>query len=232
MAALKKWVKFAVRVPEGPLDSSQIAGGVPVAAINAGRTLFIQQCANCHNGGLWSKSIKNFASPPPGQRIACELNLAALVPPAVPPANSACNTAPVTGAPVALQYISNLLEDVGSFNLGVAGQDNGIANNVGAVEKAAAGLVNGASVAPKDALGIDYNNDGRGEGFNVQSLLGVHLVQPYMHNGACESIACVVGDVGHRTGNGRFADLLDTPLKRRQVTNFVESIDSHTAIVP
>ena len=227
LTALKDWVKFAVRVPRGPLDSSEIAGGVPVNVINAGRNLFAQQCAGCHSGGLWSTSVKDFVSPPPAAQITCEVDLGAAAPP-----GSLCTTAPVTGNPVAVQYLRRFLEDVGSFNLGVPGQGNLIGDNIGADELAAATLTGGVSQIRKDGLGIDYNGDGKGEGFNVQSLLGVHLVQPYMHNGACETIACVVGDVQHRTGNGKFADVLNTAAKRRNVTRFVESIDNGTAILP
>lgn len=227
LTALRQWVRFAIRVPNGPLNNTEIAGGPPAAAINAGRTLFQTQCANCHRGGLWSKSAKDFVSPPAGNQIACEVNLATAAPP-----GSFCTKAPVTGDPVALQYLNAFLEDVGSFNLGVPGGGNPIGNNVGAAEKAAAALVAGTSQPPKDALGKDYNNDGRGVGYNVQSLLGVNLVQPFMHNGACETTACVVNDVEHRTGNGRYPDVLDTAQKRNQVRLFLESIDAATAPFP
>ena len=227
LTALKKWVQFAVRVPNGPLTSAEVSGGVNNSLVRAGRTLFIQQCSNCHQGGLWSTSIKNFVSPPAGNRIACEVNLLAGA-----PAGSFCTTAPITGDPIGVQYLDAFLEDVGSFNRGVAGEGNGIANNIGAVEKAAAGRVAGASQPPKDALGIDYNGDGRGVGFNVQSLLGIHMVQPYLHNGACESLDCVVGDTKHRTGNGRFKDRLGAAADQKKVVLFLESIDADTDIVP
>ena len=88
---------------------------------------------------------------------------------------------------MAVQYLNRFLKDVGSFNLGVAGQGNPIGDNIGAVEKATPALVAGvAQLPPPDALGKDFNGDGRGNGFNVQSLLGIFAVQPYMHNGACE----------------------------------------------
>jgi YVTN family beta-propeller protein len=223
LTALKKWVQFAIRVPNGPLSSDEIAGGVSQAAINAGRTHFDNQCSNCHNGGLWSTSVKDFASPPSFGQITCEVDLGTAAPP-----GSKCTTAKVIGDPVAVQYLRRFLQDVGSFNLGVPGKGNSIGNNIGADEKAAAALVAGVSQPPKDGLGIDYNDDGEGVGFNVQSLLGVHMVQPYMHNGACETLACVVGDVDHRTGNGRFQDRLNTAQKRKELTTFLESIDAQT----
>lgn len=227
LTALKKWVQFAIRVPNGPLDSSEIPDGVKLPIINAGRALFAQQCANCHNGGLWSSSNKNFVSPPANTQIACEVNLGTAA-----PVGSFCTTPPVTGDPIGTQYLNAFLEDVGSFNLGVAGEGNNIGNNVGAVEKASAALAGGLAGVQKDALGKDYNGDGRGIGYNVQSLLGTHMVQPYMHNGACESLACVVRDADHRTGNGRFPDLLDTLGERNKVVLFLESIDAQTAPLP
>ena len=105
------------------------------------------------------------------------------------------------------------------------GKGNPIGNNIGAAEKASAARRSTVSQPPQDALGIDYNGDGKGVGFNVQSLLGIHAVPPYMHNGACETIACVVGDREHRTGNGRFPDTLGGAAQQRRLTRFVESID-------
>jgi YVTN family beta-propeller protein len=224
LTALKLWVQHAVRVPNGPLNSDELASGVPIDDIVQGRKLFKQQqCSSCHRGGLWSKGDKNFVSPPAGDQIACEVDLGAGAPP-----GSFCTTAPITGDPVNNQYLRRFLEDVGSFNLGVQGEGNPIEGNIGAVEKATPALVGGFSQPPKDALGIDYNGDGRGEGFNVQSLLGIHAVQPYMHNGACETLACVVSDVDHRTAKGTLPDVLDTAGKRARVVRFLESIDAQT----
>ena len=63
---------------------------------------------------------------------------------------------------------------------------------------------------PQDALGRDYNGDGKGVGYNVPSLLGINAVPPYYHNGACETLACVVGNAKHRTANGRLPDRLQS----------------------
>jgi YVTN family beta-propeller protein len=222
LTALKKWVQFAVRVPNGPLNSNEITGGVPVASITAGRALFVTQCASCHTGGLWSTSIKNFVSPPLNNRIACEVNLSSNSPP-----GSFCTTAPLPGGdPAPVQYLHEFLKDVDSFNLGVPGGGNLIGNNIGAAEKAAAALVAGVTQVPKDALGKDYNGDGKGIGYNVQSLLGIAMVQPYMHNGACESLFCVVGDPDHRSGG------VLSISERSQLANFLESIDAATAPIP
>ena len=81
---------------------------------------------------------------------------------------------------------------------------------------------------PQDALGVDYNGDGKGNGYNVPSLLGINALPPYYHNGACETLACVVNNLKHRTANGTAPDKLTTAKQRRQVTQFLESIDART----
>jgi YVTN family beta-propeller protein len=228
LTALREWVRFAVRVPNGPLNSSEITGGVPLANINAGRTLFgQQQCASCHGGGLWSISDKDFTSPPLGSEISCE---------AFVTGDPFCTIVP-TGDPAPVQYLRRFLKNAGSFNLGVPGGGNPIGNNIGAAEKAAAGrdplsVPPFKSLPPKDALGRDYNADGFGNGYSPQSLLGVHLVQPFMHNGACETLRCVVGDVDHRTGNGSIPDVLNTTQKINDVATFLESINAATVPFP
>ena len=221
--AMNQWIKVAVRVPNGPLDSNEIAGGVSAGQIQQGRALFTSGgCARCHNGGLWSKSVVNFTPPPSATEIFCERQVIGLPVPG-------CQTNPSFGNPVAFQFLNRFLEDVGSFNLGVDGKGNPIGKKIGGAELAAPVLVAGTSQPPQDALGIDYNGDGKGIGFSVISLLGTYGVQPYMHNGACESIACVVSDRKHRTGNGRFPDTLADPAKQALLTKFVESIDADTA---
>jgi cytochrome c peroxidase len=224
LTALKLWVREAVRVPNGPLNDKELIGGVPLGQLAAGRRLFKQQgCDTCHGGGLWSSSVKTFASPPANSEIGCEVDLGAAAPP-----GSACTKAPVTGKPVAVQSLSKFLRDIGSFELGVAGGSNPFQNNIGAPEKATQAVVAGVSQPPPDALGRDYNDDRRGAGYSPQSLLGVFAVQPYMHNGACESINCVLRDVKHRTNRGKFPDKLKTASARAKLRLFVESIDAAT----
>lgn len=225
LTALRLWVQNAVRVPNGPLTSSEIAGGVSAADIAAGRALFkAQKCTSCHSGGLWSIAAKDFASPPAGNLITCERDLGAGAPP-----NSACTKAQTSGNPVAVQYLDKFLTDVGSFNLGVLGRGNPLGNDIGAPEKAAPALVAGVSQPPQDALGIDYNGDGKGVGYVPQSLLGAFATPPYMHNGACETLACVVADKKHRTGNGTLIDVLGKASDRAKLVKFLEQIDGRTA---
>ena len=111
------------------------------------------------------------------------------------------------------------------------GGPNPIGANIGGTEKASATLVNGVAQPQQDALGIDSNNDGRGNGFNTPSLLGLKLVPPYYHNGACETLACVVSNARHRTANNTRPDVLANPADQAAVVAFLESIDVKTQAV-
>jgi YVTN family beta-propeller protein len=209
LTALREWVRFAVRTPNAPL--SGLPNGSSPADIAAGRGLFLQAgCANCHAGGNWTLSVKDFTSPPLSADVFTE------------------RTGTFTGNPVGAQYLDRFLRNVGSFNLGVLGQGNELGLNVGAEEKATPAVANGVVQPAPDALGIDYNADGKGIGFNVPSLLGVRAVPPYMHNGAAESLATVLLDVKHRTANGTLPDALSTPEDRLKLIAFLESIDVST----
>ena len=111
------------------------------------------------------------------------------------------------------------------------GQGNPLPPDIGADEKAAPAVTSGTLQPAQDALGRDYNSDGKGIGFNVPSLLGVNSVPPFLHNGAAESIAAVVADVKHRTANGRLPDRLSNAADQAKVVAFVETIDTTTAPV-
>jgi hypothetical protein len=203
LTALREWVRLAVRTPNGPLYAQEIPGGVPPDRIAAGRSLFQQAgCASCHGGEQWTASVKNFVSPPDPAQLATETN-----------------PAPLFGKPVGAQFLPAFLRDIGSFNLGVPGQGNPLGGDIGAVEKATGGA---------DALGTDYNGDGKGNGFAVPSLLGIHAAPPFLHNGACESLACVLTDANHRTAKGTLPDALGDPDSRALLAEFLESIDAGT----
>jgi hypothetical protein len=156
-------------------------------------------------------SLKDFISPPAASELFTE------------------RTGTFTGNPVGAQYLNRFLRDIGSFNIGVPGGGNELGNNVGAEEKAAAAVASGALQAAQDGLGKDYNNDGAGNGFNVPSLLGLHQLPPYLHNGAAESLAQVVADARHRTDNGTLPDVLVDAAAQAFVVKFLESIDVSTA---
>jgi YVTN family beta-propeller protein len=208
--ALREWVRFAIRTPKAPFKNKGLAGRPNPADAQAGQALFAQAgCANCHGGTLFSNSVKDYVAPPAGAQIFTERT---------PPQ--------VTGNPVAAAYVGKFLRNIGSFNLGVPGAGNDIGNNIGADEKTTQGFnpVNGQTTAPFDALGIDYNNDGQGNGFAVPSLIGIDSAPPYYHNGACETLACVLSNVKHRTANGTQPDRLANPQDQARVVAFLRSI--------
>jgi YVTN family beta-propeller protein len=212
LTALREWVRFAVRTPNAPVAG--LPNAASTADIAGGRTLFVQaNCSQCHGGENWTISLKDFNSPPPGSEISTE------------------RTGTFTGNPVGAQYLNRFLRDIGSFNLGVPGQGNPLPPNIGADEKAAPTVVTNTLIAPQDALGIDYNSDAKGIGFNVPSLLGLHVLPPFLHNGAAESLAAVVADVKHRTDNGRLPDRLSSAADQAKVVAFLETIDASTVPV-
>jgi len=216
LTAMREWVKRAVRTPNGPLRATKTRPGVSLPQVAAGRNLFAQACASCHGGGKWTVSTLDFAPPPAAAEFSATERTGTIL----------------FGNPVGSMYLFRFVREIGSFNLGVPGGPNPIGNNIGGVEKAAAAVVAGASVAPQDALGIDYNGDGKGAGFNVPSLLGIHQVPPYYHNGACETLACVVGNVRHRTANFTRPDVLSNPADVARVVRFLETIGAKTPPLP
>jgi mono/diheme cytochrome c family protein len=208
--ALKEWVRFNVRTPNGMLTTQELTaggnnpvggnGGISATSVSQGRALFFKAgCQTCHGGGKWSNSNVDFIPPPPTDRVAAE--------------------APATSTTiVSISYIADALKDIKSFALGVAGGTNPIGNNIGGIEK---------STDNKDALGKDHNLDGKGNGFNIPSLLGIWGVQPYYHNGACETLACVLTDVNHRKA-GTGVDVLASQVDRDRVAAFLQSLDQDT----
>jgi cytochrome c peroxidase len=84
------------------------------------------------------------------------------------------------------------------------------------------------SQPPLDALGKDHNGDGKGNGFNVPSLLGINALPPYLHNGACETLACVLADPKHRTANGTRPDAAATAQAQALIVAYLRSIDATT----
>ena len=208
LTALREWVRFAVRTPNAPLPGTWGGGGPSAVDIAEGRKHFLAAgCAQCHQGGNWTISLKDFTSPPAGAEIFTERN----------PANFILN-------PIGAQYLNRFLRDMGSFNIGVAGAGNDLGSNVGGAEFTTQPVVAGVQQPAPDALGRDYNADGKGIGFNVPSLQGIYNSPPFLHNGAAESIAAVVADVKHRTDNGRIPDVVTNAAQLSQLVRFVESI--------
>ncbi|MDN5940510.1 MAG: YncE family protein [Nitrospira sp.] len=222
--ALREWIRFAIRTPNAPLNSTQVVGGVSLDKIAGGRNLFVtQQCQTCHRGDQWTISKKDFVSPPATTEIATEV-AGANPPPGGSPAP------PVGITPVGAQFLFRFVRDIGSFNLGVLGAGNLLGNNIGGIELANS-VVNAAGVAQPQllALGKDHNLDKRGEGFNVPMILGIHNLPPYLHNGACETLLCVVSDKNHRTANGKLPDVIGNDQSLQEMlAAFLESIDDLT----
>jgi DNA-binding beta-propeller fold protein YncE/cytochrome c peroxidase len=224
LTALAQWVALAVRTPNAPLTDQQIKGGVSSKDIAEGAQLFqAAGCQNCHGGAQWTSSIRNFTPPPAITDIFCEEDTGAGTPPN-------CQTAPTTGNPVATQFLDAFLREIGSFNLNVNGSGNALpgAPLIGAVEFATRTVVNGAlQTSPQNGLGIDYIGNGHDNGFSPPSLLSIQQLPPYYHNGACETLACVLTDATHRAA-GTGVDILQSAKRQAQVVSFLESIDGTT----
>ena len=205
LTALREWARFAVRTPNAPRFG--LPGGPTSTQLINGRAHFLFACAECHGGTLWTRSVKDFTSPPSPLNIFTERT-----------------PSQVFGNPVGTAYLNQFLRNVGSFNAGVPGQGNLLGLNIGADEKAAPVVTSGVLQAAQDALGIDYNGDGKGVGFNSPSLLGIYNLPPYLHNGAAESIAGLMAHVPHRSAGVGFDPF--TPERLREIELFVQSIDA------
>ncbi len=115
-----------------------------------------------------------------------------------------------------LNFIRSALVDVGTFGTGVP--------EIAANGSTALGGPNGTMVN-------NTTSNGNAVGYNIPSLLGVGQFAPYFHNGACETLECVLSDtfITHRkAGRADGVDVLDTALKQRQVAEYLRSIDANT----
>ncbi len=215
--ALKEWVRRAIRTPNGALTNAELAtpglgktanpdntGGIPNSDASQGRRLFFQAgCGSCHAGPKWTVSRKDFTSPPAATEISTE--------------------APVTTT-VGAQYLNRFLRDIKSFNLNVAGAGNTIAGQpeIGGIEKIENGVLG--------ALGKDVNGDGKGNGYNVPSLLGIFNLPPYYHNGACETLDCVLANADHRAAGLKVGqtDPLTSAASQAKVVAWLKTLDANT----
>ena len=63
-------------------------------------------------------------------------------------------------------------------------------------------------------------------GFNPPSLLSIYAFPPYLHNGSCLTLECVLENEAHRNAGG--VDVLGSPEARAAVVQFLISIDAQT----
>ncbi|MFN8490682.1 MAG: hypothetical protein U0350_24035 [Caldilineaceae bacterium] len=217
--SLKEWVRFNIRTPNGALTTDELTtgGGLDATTVRLGRRLFFQAgCQKCHGGTKWTISSKDFTSPPAATEVATEADT---------------NGAGTPPDPNAGQFLPRFLSDIKSYNLNVAGVNplNQIPNQplIGAVEK---------DVAGKDALGLDFDGNGKGAGFNIPSLLAIWDLPPYYHNGACETLNCVLANPTHRKAGQKpnQGDPFDTQINpngaanQAAVVEWLKTLDADT----
>ncbi|OUS27574.1 hypothetical protein A9Q99_14110 [Gammaproteobacteria bacterium 45_16_T64] len=210
--ALIDWQRYAVRTPNRPMMKKElravgapVVGGLNQRKVRKGERVFKEAgCVTCHQGGKWTASTKDFVSPPDPSEVAKE------------DASTNANQ---------FQYLSRFLNDIGSYNLNVVGSGVSIEGYpaIGGIEIDNKGL---------PALGFDYDGDGKGSGYNISSILGTLHTPPYYHNGACETLICVLSDKVHRTaGRDSGYDALTRKSKRKQLVEYLKSIDENTDIL-
>lgn len=202
--ALVEWQKHSIRSPNRPLTKLELilsnnfdTGGISEEKIISGRVAYVAAgCSQCHNGGMWTKAVKDFISPPLASEVATETG--------------------AVGVNIN-QYLHRFLVDIGSYNINVQGAGNYIDGYppIGGLELDTNGL---------KAMGIDHNGDGKGNGYNIPSILGINSIPPYYHNGACEVLKCVLKDKNH-TSNNQLTDYeIDV------IDSFLKSIDDETPV--
>ena len=64
------------------------------------------------------------------------------------------------------------------------------------------------------------------KGFNPPSLLSIYAFPPYLHNGACATLDCVLENKTHRDAGGK--SVLDNADDRKALVQFLLSIDTST----
>lgn len=69
-------------------------------------------------------------------------------------------------------------------------------------------------------------------GFNIPSLVSTFAGAPYLHNGACPDLECVLDNVAHRAAGTAGVDTLNAPGQRKKLVKFLKSIDLTTPPFP
>lgn len=106
----------------------------------------------------------------------------------------------------------------------VGGQMVNFLNNVGTFDPNAFNEVR--SIGATQVNDIAVANGALG--FNNPSLLSVHAGAPYLHNGACPDLECVLANETHRSAGSNGVDTLTNAGKRKQLIQFLKSIDEDT----
>jgi YVTN family beta-propeller protein len=120
-------------------------------------------------------------------------------------------TPPPNATEVEAAQLKNFLCDVGTFD----------PNAFNEVRAAGATQVNPPILVANGVLG-----------FNIPSLLSVFAGAPYLHNGACSTLDCVLENVTHRSAGTNGIDTLSSPGDRRKVVRFLKTIDITTPTFP
>ncbi len=120
-------------------------------------------------------------------------------------------TPPPNAAEIEAAQLKNFLCDVGTFG----------PNAFNEVRAAGATQVNPPILVANGVLG-----------FNIPSLLSVFAGAPYLHNGQCPDLECVLNNVTHRSAGTNGVDTLNAPGQRKKLVQFLKSIDITTPTFP
>ena len=198
--AMQEWVT-TVRAPFVP----DLAANVE----QAGRGVFVAQCAACHGGVKWTKSRTSpvFANNPTFAEDPIGVNFFAGVKP--------IDTGVTAAGPQIVSVTRDgkgtltFLDKVGTFNA------------ADPIELRGAAAVAGQSTQGFASFG--------GAGFNSPSLLGLSLSAPYFHDGSAQTLNDVMKV--HTLGNGQTIEKTLSPQELADLLAFVGSIDDQTTKV-
>jgi hypothetical protein len=198
--AMQEWVA-TVRAP--------IVPDLPAATEQAGRTVFVAQCAACHGGVKWTKSrtAPVFANNPTFPEDPIGVNFFAGVAPIDPGVTA--NGPQILSVTRAGKGTLKFLDSVGTFSA------------ANPLELRGAAAVAGQSTQGFAAFGA--------AGFNSPSLLGLSLSAPYLHDGSAQTLEDVMKR--HLLGNGQSIEATLSGQELADVLSFMRGIDEQTETV-
>jgi YVTN family beta-propeller protein len=198
--AMQEWVT-TVRAP--------IVPDAPVPAEQAGREVFVAQCASCHGGTKWTKSRTSpvFTNDPTFAEDPIGANFFA----GVLPVDAGVTVAGPQIVKVTRdgKGVLTFLDKVGTFNA------------ANPLELRGAAAVAGQSTQGFGAFGA--------AGFNSPSLLGLSISAPYFHDGSAQTLEDVMKR--HQLASGQTIEASVTPQQLADLLAFVRAIDEKTATV-